>query len=577
MILPINKGKGVMKKYLSVLLLLPLVLFFSGCTGEEPDGGEVSVVEEELVVTDEAGDEVDITETTVVVEDSEGNEEVIRETEVTAAGELVYLDVADAAASSFDQTPDWAPAPDPMAPVDGDMLTRWSSDYKEGDQWFQFDLGVTKTVSNVIIRWERAFATEYKILVSNNAQDWTEVYHETNSQGGMTEAFFSPVECRYVRILGLKRVNEDWGISIWEVEIYGPASANQQAEVSKEQYLAGDENVEEIKKAEELVEKMAAPVVPLSEKPFQRGVVYTSWMADELSSPASDIMLTHIKESGYDTVSIMIPAYQDTIQSDVIFTNDREGGDTPTLEALEHAVTTCHKLGLRVLIKPHIDPRTDEPRINIMPSEAWFDSMEKFVLRYAYFSQQNDVEMFSIGTELEATTFSAWAHRWDQLIDKVEQVYDGELTYSANWTEYKEVPFWDRMDYIGLDAYFPLTNEKEPSMEQLVQAWEGHADEIEQWREEKGLTDKPVILTEIGYPSADGANIQPWVAISDQEDQEEQARCLDATFTVLSKRPWFEGYYIWQYFPQDRWSPLGFTVKGKKAEDVLQKWNQEIE
>jgi len=43
-------------------------------------------------------------------------------------------------------------------------------------------------------------------------------------------------------------------------------------------------------------------------------------------------------------------------------------------------------------------------------------------------------------------------------------------------------------------------------------------------------------------------------------------------FTVLSKRPWFKGYYIWQYFPQERWSPLGFTVKGKKAEEVIKNW-----
>ncbi|NQT32481.1 MAG: hypothetical protein HQ594_02270, partial [Candidatus Omnitrophica bacterium] len=57
--------------------------------------------------------------------------------------------------------------------------------------------------------------------------------------------------------------------------------------------------------------------------------------------------------------------------------------------------------------------------------------------------------------------------------------------------------------------------------------------------------------------------------ISRIEDQKAQADCLEATFTVLKKRSWFEGYYIWQYFPQDRWSPLGFTVKGKAAEEVI--------
>jgi hypothetical protein len=204
-----------------------------------------------------------------------------------------------------------------------------------------------------------------------------------------------------------------------------------------------------------------------------------------------------------------------------------------------------------------------------MPSEEWFDSFEEFTLRYARMAQKNNVEIFSIGTELEATTFEAWSHRWEQIIEKTKEVYDGLLTYSANWTEYQEVPFWDKMDFIGIDAYFPLADTSEPTLEDLKLAWEAVANDIEKWLDARGLSDKGVLLTEIGYPSADGAARQPWVAISHTEDQQEQADCLRATFEVLEKRPWFKGYYIWQYFPQERWSPLGFTVKGKQAEEVI--------
>ena len=496
----------------------------------------------------------------------------IEKVEVASGDPLVYLDVSAAEASSFDQTPDWAPEPDPMSPVDGDMLTRWSSDYAEGPQWIYFDLGRPSVVSEVIIRWERAYATDYRILASNDAQSWQEVYHETAGEGGTMQASFSPVRCRYVKVLGEKRVNEDWGISIWEVEIYGPESQNPGAVMTKEAYLGKGDDKAKKKEAEELVDNNAAPVIPIIEKPFQKGVVYTSWMSDELAMPASDIKLVYIKDSGYDTVSIMVPAYQEELDSDVIFTNDKPGGDTPTEESLKHAVQTCHKLGLRVMIKPHVDPRTNEARINIMASEEWFDSYEDFIVRYAKFSQENDVELYSVGTELEATTFSAWAHRWDQVIDKVEEVYDGDLTYSANWTEYREVPFWGRMDFIGIDAYFPLAEGDYSTVADLAKAWEKEADDIEKWLEERGLTEKGVLLTEIGYPSADKASRQPWVAISRIEDQQEQADCFQAMFEVLMKRPWFKGYYIWQYFPQDRWSPLGFTVKGKKAEEVIKKW-----
>ena len=498
---------------------------------------------------------------------------VIETVEVDAADPLAYLPVVAAEASSFDQTPDWAPEPDPMAPTDGDMLTRWSSDYIEGIQWISFDLGSESVISNMIIRWERAHATDYTILVSTDGKSWKEVYHETNGKSGSMEATFTPVKARYVKVRGDKRVNDDWGISIWEAEIYGPKSKNDKATILKADYLSKGADEESRKEADELLVKFASAVTPISEKPFQKGVVYTSWMADELMMPASDIMLVYLKELGIDTISIMVPAYQQTIESKVIFTNDKPEGDTPTDEALKHAIASCHKIGLRVMLKPHVDPRTDEARINIVPSEEWFDSFEAFTVRYAKLAEETGCEMFSVGTELEATTFSAWAARWNQVIDKTKEVYSGLLTYSANWTEYKEVPFWDRMDFIGIDAYFPLAEVNDnPTLEELTAKWEKIADEIEAWRKEKGLEDKGVILTEIGYPSADGAARQPWVAISRVEDQQEQADCLEATFQVLHKRSWFEGYYLWQYFPQDRWSPLGFTIKGKKSEEVVKRW-----
>ena len=498
---------------------------------------------------------------------------VIETVEVDAADPLAYLPVVAAEASSFDQTPDWAPEPDPMAPTDGEMLTRWSSDYIEGIQWISFDLGSESVISNMIIRWERAHATDYTILVSTDGKSWKEVYHETNGKSGSMEATFTPVKARYVKVRGDKRVNNDWGISIWEAEIYGPKSKNDKATILKADYLSKGADEEARKEADELLVKFASEVTPISEKPFQKGVVYTSWMADELMMPASDIMLVYLKELGMDTIAIMVPAYQQTIESKVIFTNDKPEGDTPTDEALKHAIASCHKIGLRVMLKPHVDPRTDEARINIMPSEEWFDSFEAFTVRYAKLAEETGCEMFSVGTELEATTFSAWEARWNQVIDKTKEVYSGLLTYSANWTEYKEVPFWDRMDFIGIDAYFPLTEVNDnPTLAELTAKWEKIADEIEAWRKEKGLEDKGVILTEIGYPSADGAARQPWVAISRVEDQQEQADCLEATFEVLHKRSWFEGYYLWQYFPQDRWSPLGFTIKGKKSEEVVKSW-----
>lgn len=488
------------------------------------------------------------------------------------AGKLVFLKITGSEVSSFDQTPDWAPEPNAMAVADGNMLTRWSSNYDEAEPWIKVDLGKDMTVSQLMVHWERAYPGDFNILMSTDGQNWTEVYKKVNSQGGNEEINFAPAKGRYVKILSKRKVNDDWGISIWELEVFGPVDANADVKVSKEDYLNKNAGDAKDKEAAERLAAMAAPVTPLSEKPFQKGLVYTSWMADELAMPASDLTLTKLKEQGFDTVAIMVPAYQQTINSEEVFTNDRKGGDTPTDDALKHAIESCHKIGLRVLLKPHVDPRTNEARINIMASEKWFDSFEAFTLRYAKLAQETNCEIFAVGTELEATTFSAWTKRWNQVIDKVREVYKGKLTYCANWTEYAEVPFWDKIDIIGIDAYFPVADKDNPTLQDITAMWTAKADEIENWLKEKGYMDKGVMFTEVGYPSATGAARQPWVAISKIENQQEQADCLEAMFTVLTKRPWFRGYYLWQYFPQERYSPLGFTISGKKSEEVVKNW-----
>ncbi len=538
-----------MKKIVSLLVLfVSTVLILTGCGGKEAPGAP-----------------------------KKAGAVVLEAVEVTQGDALVYLDVVGAQASSFDQTPDWAPEPNAMAPVDGDMLTRWSSDYNPGDQWISFDFGKGTVVSNVIVRWERAYATDYKIMASKDGQNWMEVYHETEAGGGAIEASFPPVKCRYLKVVAIERVEDNWGVSIWEVEIFGPKSNNPDAVMTKEQYLTRGEDEGKEQELKALLNKLAAPVVPLSEKPFQHGICYTSWMDDEFGSVASDFTLAKVKQMGYDSVSIIVPGYQMEINSEKVFTNDHPGGDTPTLEALKHAVETCHKIGLRVMIKPHIDPRTDEPRINIIANEKWFDSYEEFILRYARFSEENKVAMFAVGTELEGTSFSAWTARWNQVIQKTREIYSGVILYAANWTEYKEVPFWNSVDLIGIDAYFPLTDSDDPTVQELIDSWGAYADKIAKWLEENGLTEKGVIFSEIGYTSTQGTNRMPWVAISTKEDQQEQADCFEALFTVMSQKPWFKGYYVWQYFPQERWSPLGFTLNEKKAEEVLKKWLKEVQ
>ena len=178
--------------------------------------------------------------------------------------------------------------------------------------------------------------------------------------------------------------------------------------------------------------------------------------------------------------------------------------------------------------------------------------------------------MFCVGTELGGTPLK-WEAEWRKIIKEIRNAYKGPLVYAANWDEYTEVPFWNELDFMGIDAYFPLTAKNDPSKDELIAGWEKRAGEIENFLKKKNIN-KPVIFTEVGYTSANGTNRKPWEAPSQVEDQKEQAECLDAAMTVLTRKSWFRGLYWWNAFPQETDSPLGFTVKGKLAEGVLAKW-----
>ncbi|WP_197042850.1 discoidin domain-containing protein [Microbispora rosea] len=104
------------------------------------------------------------------------------------------------------------------AAVDGDAGTRWSSAF--GDpQWLQVDLGTTATLSQVILSWEAAYATAFKIQVSDNATTWTDLYSTTTGTGG-TQTLNVTGSGRYVRVYGTARAT-GYGYSLWEFQVYG--------------------------------------------------------------------------------------------------------------------------------------------------------------------------------------------------------------------------------------------------------------------------------------------------------------------------------------------------------------------
>ncbi|MEV5953268.1 discoidin domain-containing protein [Streptomyces sp. NPDC051987] len=102
--------------------------------------------------------------------------------------------------------------------VDGNTGTRWSSAFTD-DQWLQVDLGATAQVSQVVLTWETAYGKDYKVQISSDGSNWTDLQSVTGGDGG-TDTLSVSGQGRYVRMLGVHRATQ-WGYSLWEFQVYG--------------------------------------------------------------------------------------------------------------------------------------------------------------------------------------------------------------------------------------------------------------------------------------------------------------------------------------------------------------------
>ena len=254
-----------------------------------------------------------------------------------------------------------------------------------------------------------------------------------------------------------------------------------------------------------------------------------------------------------------------------------------TDEGLEVTTRLAREIGVRTLLKPHVwlteargKWRADIAMANDDDWRRWFSDYRRFILHYAKLAERLGIEGLAVGTELHATIRERPAD-WRRLIAEVRSVYGGKLTYSANWyREFEEVAFWDDLDYIGIQAYFPLTDRESPSIEELVAGWQRHLPAIEAVARRTG---KPVLFTEMGYRNSADAAIEPWrwpsraERVAGATDPETQARCYEAFFRTFWHRPWFAGAYIWKWFPgRGAGRGISFSPQGQAAEAVLADW-----
>lgn len=242
-------------------------------------------------------------------------------------------------------------------------------------------------------------------------------------------------------------------------------------------------------------------------------------------------------------------------------------------------IEELRKKGIKIMIKPQIWVWRGEFTGYIeMQSEAdwktFEDEYSEFILTYADLAKEINAELFCIGTELEYF-IRARPEYWKGLIKKIKTIYKGKLTYAANWDEFKRTPFWRDIDFIGVDAYFPVSDEQTPSIETCMAGWEKHKTLLKKYTDS---IKKPILFTEFGYRSLDYAGKKPWNSdhTLQQVNLEAQVNTTKALFETFWKEDWFAGGFVWKWFTfHDKAGgneDSQFTPQNKPVETVIKNY-----
>ncbi|PVW17374.1 glycoside hydrolase family 113 [Marixanthomonas spongiae] len=261
---------------------------------------------------------------------------------------------------------------------------------------------------------------------------------------------------------------------------------------------------------------------------------------------------------------------------EILYNTDRQWyGET--IEGTKQYIFKLQQNNINVMLKPQIWVWNGEftGHLSMTTEEDWKlleASYRNFILDFARLAKETNVPLLCIGTELELFIKHRPAY-WTQLISEIKQVYSGKLTYAANWDEYARVPFWNQLDFIGVDAYFPISEKETPTLQEAKYGWSTWKNELKTVSRKHN---KKILFTEYGYRNTDFAGKEPWHSGRERKtvNHDNQGTLLVALFEEVWQEPWMAGGFLWKWFIDHDNSGGGlnnqFTVQNKPSQLVVQ-------
>lgn len=313
-----------------------------------------------------------------------------------------------------------------------------------------------------------------------------------------------------------------------------------------------------------------------------RGFAFTSYSEGGFSTNASALAFARAAETGVRVAEIMWTWF---VSNSVNSTDvHRVPGRTPSDDDVRAAVRNARAAGMDIVFKPHVDCLDGVWRANIgthFTSEAtwasWFESYSSFIDTALALATADGLPVlgFNVGTELDGTH-----HReaeWRTIIVRARAAlpFETKLWLGPNWAwehvpGYTLVPFWDALDYLGVDMYAPLATSDDPSLSTAIAGWAPIVAQLANFSAAHG--NKPFIFAEMGFASWKHAATNAPGCCSGPPDPATQAILYASFFSAVWTQPWMAGAFWWAWpdtQPDGDACGTDFSVYGKPAAGIV--------
>lgn len=307
--------------------------------------------------------------------------------------------------------------------------------------------------------------------------------------------------------------------------------------------------------------------------PFLRGISFSHEIRREgYGSDVGGEQLARMRALGATAVAVVPYAFTQAPDQPSVRYRGTDESDARIIRTFAQA----RRAGLRTMLKPQLWARGRFTGDIVFAKDAdfdrWFADYRRWMLHYARLAALEEADLLVIGTELGGVTRSTHQEAaWRGLIRDVRRIYPGPLTYAGNWAnDFETLPFWETLDVLGLNMYYPLAGPGEKPRADSHRIRELRTKLAALSRRHR----KPILFTEVGYAANAAAAVEPWKEDNAPPDPAMQARCYQVIFEAFYREPWLAGLFWWKWPSHGQGSlrDVSFNPIGKPAFQVLERW-----